>query len=106
MLHAVHHGNNNRALCEAMLNMLYGVIGAPALGGYQQMLNLSGVLHRLAVKEMRRRGRFGCQCKLPMALRNIAAEQLYVCAACVEAMCKETANTTDAENVPAITHVR
>ena len=55
MLHAVHHGNNNRALCEAMLNMLYGVIGAPALGGYQQMLNLSGVLHRLAVKEMRRR---------------------------------------------------
>jgi hypothetical protein len=58
MLHTVHHGNNNRALREAMLNTYYGVMGAPALGGYQQMFNSRGAIHRLAVELMYRRGRF------------------------------------------------
>ena len=80
MLHAVHHGDDNRALREAMLNTLYGVMGAPALGGYQQMFNLSDVLHRLAFEQMSRRVRFGGQCKLSMGLCGIAAEQSDVCA--------------------------
>ena len=88
-----------------MLNTRYGVMGAPALGGYQQIFNLSGVIHRLAFEQMSRRVRFSGQCKLSMGLCGISAEQSDVCAARVEPMCKETAYTPDAENVPAITHV-
>jgi hypothetical protein len=58
MLHTVHHGNDNCALREAMLNTLYGVMGAPALGGYQQMFNNRGVIHRLTVELTYCRGRF------------------------------------------------
>ena len=89
-----------------MLNTLYRVMGAPALGGYQQMFNRRSVLHRLAFEQTSLRVRFSGQCKLSIGLCSIAAEQSDVCAACVEAMCKEAANTSDAENVPAITHVR
>jgi hypothetical protein len=56
VLYSVHHGNDDRALIEAVLDTFHSVASGPALSGYQEMLYRRGVIHPIAVKHLHHRG--------------------------------------------------